>query len=62
MWLIRPATRVVDTRPVEKLCGVLGALQEGLSVWIADQHHVFTAEEYMFDVGGFIPISLLGLT
>ena len=62
MWLIRTAMRVMDTRPVEKLCEVVGALQEGLSMWIADQHQVFTAEEYVFDVGGFIPISLLGLT
>lgn len=50
MWLIRTATRVVDTCPVNKLCEVVGSLQEGLGVWIADQYRVFTAEEYAFDV------------
>jgi len=50
MWLIRTATRVLDTCPVSKLCEVVGSLQEGLSVWIADQYRVFTAEEYTFDV------------
>jgi hypothetical protein len=55
MWLIRAATRVVDTCPVKKLREVIGALQEGLSVWVADQYQVLTAEEYAFDVGGFLP-------
>ena len=57
MWLLRAATRVVDTCPVSNLCEVVGALQEGLSVWIADQYQVFTMEEYTFDVGGFFLIS-----
>jgi hypothetical protein len=58
MWLIRTATRIVDTCPVNKLCEVVGSLQEGLSVWIADQYRVFSAEEYAFDVRGFIPVFL----
>ncbi len=58
MWLIRTATRVVDSCPVNKLCEVLGALQEGLAVWIADQYRVFTAEEYAFDASAFTPIFL----
>lgn len=55
MWLIRAATRVVDLCPVKKLCEVVGALQEGMSVWVSDQYQVLTAEEYAFDVGGFLP-------
>lgn len=51
MWLLRTATRVVDTCPVKKLREVVGALQEGLSVWVADQYRSLTAEEYAFDVG-----------
>jgi hypothetical protein len=63
MWLIRAATRVVDTCPVDKLREVVGALQEGLSVWIADQHQVFTEEEYAFDVGAFLSLyRTFGLT
>ena len=58
MWLIRTATRVVDTCPVNKLCEVVGSLQEGLGVWIADQYQVFTAEEYAFDVRDFTPVFL----
>jgi len=55
MWLIRAATRVVDTCPVKKLREVVNTLQEGLSVWVADQYQVLTAEEYAFDVRGFLP-------
>lgn len=54
MWLIRAATRVVDTCPVKKLREVVGTMQEGLGVWVADQYQVLTAEEYAFDVGGFL--------
>ncbi len=50
MWLMRTVTRVVETCPVRVLRELLGALQEGLSVWVADQYRVFTAEEYAFDV------------
>ncbi|KAI9465049.1 hypothetical protein BJY52DRAFT_1209886 [Lactarius psammicola] len=50
MWLMRTVTRVVETCPVRMLRDLLGALQEGLSVWVADQYQVFTPEEYTFDI------------
>ncbi|KAI9455511.1 hypothetical protein F5148DRAFT_1378062 [Russula earlei] len=50
LWLIRAVTRVVDRCPVKKLREVVGSLQEGLSVWVADQYRVLTVEEYTFDV------------
>ena len=55
MWLMCAAMRVMDTCPVKRLCKVIGSLQDGLSVWVADQHQVLTVEEYTFDVGGFRP-------
>jgi len=46
--------------PVKKLHEVVSTLQEGLGVWVADQYQVLTAEEYVFDVGGFLSyVSLL---
>jgi len=53
MWLIHTATRVVDMCPIKRLCEVVGSLEDGLSVWVVDQHQVLTVEEYTFDVGGF---------
>ncbi|KAH9060473.1 hypothetical protein EDB87DRAFT_1616129 [Lactarius vividus] len=50
MWLMRTVTRMVEMCPVRMLRELLGALQEGLSVWVADQYQVFTAEEYAFDI------------
>ncbi|KAH9011657.1 hypothetical protein EDB85DRAFT_2281515 [Lactarius pseudohatsudake] len=50
MWLMRTVTRMVETCPVRMLRELLGALQEGLSVWVADQYRVFTTEEYAFDI------------
>jgi hypothetical protein len=52
MWLMRTVTRAVETCPARVLRDLLGALHEGLGVWIADQYRVFTAEEYAFDVSG----------
>jgi len=46
--------RVVDTCPIKKFHKVIGTLQEGLGVWVADQYQVLMAEEYAFDVGGFL--------
>ena len=57
MWLMRTVTRVVETCPTKMLRELLSALQEGLSVWIADQYRVFTAEEYVFDVSCTSPSS-----
>ncbi|KAI9443494.1 hypothetical protein H4582DRAFT_2072522 [Lactarius indigo] len=50
MWLMRTVTRMVETCPVRMLRELLGALQDGLSVWVADQYRVFTVEEYAFDI------------
>lgn len=55
MWLMRTVTRVVETCPTRMLRELLCALQEGLSVWVADQYRVFTAEEYVFDVSVLAP-------
>jgi hypothetical protein len=53
MWLIRAAMRVVDTCPVKRLCEVVGSLQNGLSVWVMDQHQVLTHKCLMWVV--FVP-------
>jgi hypothetical protein len=55
MWLICATTRVVDTCPTKRFRKVVGALQEGLSMWVTDQYQVLMAEEYVFDMGGFLP-------
>jgi hypothetical protein len=54
MWLIRSVKKVVGTCSARMMREVIGALQEGLSVWVADQYQVFTAEEYVYNVGGFV--------
>jgi hypothetical protein len=54
MWLLRTVKKIVGTLPPRMLREVVGALQEGLGVWVADQYQVFTMEEYAFDVGGFL--------
>ena len=61
MWLMRTVKKVVGTCPGRMLREVVAALQEGLSVWVADQYRVFTAEEYAFDVGGSLFLTHLGL-
>ncbi|KAI0269927.1 hypothetical protein BC834DRAFT_922720 [Gloeopeniophorella convolvens] len=50
MWLVRTVTRTVDICPRAHLREVVSSVQEGLGVWVADQHKVFTAEEYAFDI------------
>ena len=43
MWLICIATRVVDTCPVKRLCEVIGALQDGLCMWVTVQYQLSSA-------------------
>jgi hypothetical protein len=43
MWLIRATTRVVDTCSVMRLHEVIGALQEGLCMWVTVQYQLSSA-------------------
>ena len=49
-WLIRSLTRIVEESPISLAPCVLDQVQEGLSLWFADESSVFSAEEYEFDV------------
>ena len=49
-WLIRSVTRIVEESPTPLAPSVLDQLQDGLSLWFADESTVFSAEEYEFDV------------
>ena len=49
-WLIRSLTRIVEESPSPLVPQVLDQVQEGLSLWFADENSVFSAEEYEFDV------------
>lgn len=49
-WLIRSVTRVVEESPAPLASYVLDQIQDGLSLWFADETSVFTVEEYEFDV------------
>lgn len=58
-WLIRSVTRVVEESPTSITPYVLDQIQDGLSLWFADESSVFSVEEYEFDVCRSIP-HLLG--
>ena len=49
-WLIRSVTRVVEGSPAPIAPYVLDQIQDGLSLWFADENSVFSAEEYEYDV------------
>ena len=49
-WLIRSVTRIVEESPTPLAPSVLGQIQDGLSLWFADESAVFSPEEYEFDV------------
>jgi hypothetical protein len=57
-WLIRSVTRLVEESPISLAPSVLDLIQDGLSLWFADEDSVFSAEDYEFDVccdfSGFI--------
>lgn len=50
LWLIRSLTRTIDACPAELALNLFELVQEGLSVWIADEFEAFSAEEYALDV------------
>ena len=49
-WLIRSLTRIVEESPTSLAPSVLDQVQEGLSLWFADEGLVFSTEEYEYDV------------
>lgn len=49
-WLIRSVTRIVEESPKSLAPYVLDQIQDGLSLWFADEASVFSVEEYEFDV------------
>lgn len=51
-WLIRSLTRIVEESPSSLAPSVLDQVQEGLSLWFADEGLVFSTGEYEFDVRG----------
>ncbi|KAG0704222.1 hypothetical protein DFH29DRAFT_912360 [Suillus ampliporus] len=61
IWMIRSLIRVVDACPVELRLNLLDTLQEGISLWISDEFHVFNEDEYTGDVLPLYQTSLLGI-
>ncbi|CCM01174.1 uncharacterized protein FIBRA_03222 [Fibroporia radiculosa] len=61
LWMIRSLTRIIDACPIELSLSMFEILQEGLSLWIADDYQVFTAEEYAMDILPVYQTVLLGI-
>ncbi|KAG2342195.1 hypothetical protein BDR05DRAFT_964509 [Suillus weaverae] len=61
IWMIRSLIRVVDACPAELRLNLLEALQEGISLWISDEFHVFNEDEYTGDLLPLYQTSLLGM-
>lgn len=61
IWMIRSLIRVVDACPVELRLNLLETLQEGISLWISDEFHVFNEDEYTGDLLPLYQTSLLGM-
>lgn len=61
LWLIRSLTRIIDACPAELALNLFELVQEGLSVWIADEFEAFSAEEYALDILPVYQTVLLGV-
>ncbi|KAG2155943.1 uncharacterized protein EDB93DRAFT_1128917 [Suillus bovinus] len=61
IWMIRSLIRVVDACPAELRLNLLDTLQEGISLWISDEFHVFNEDEYAGDLLPLYQTSLLGM-
>ena len=61
IWMVRSLIRVVDACPVELRLNLLETLQEGISLWISDEFHVFNEDEYTGDVLPLYQTALLGM-
>ncbi|KAG1822871.1 uncharacterized protein BJ212DRAFT_1331086 [Suillus subaureus] len=61
IWMIRSLIRVVDACPAELRLNLLETLQEGISLWISDEFHVFTEDEYTGDLLPLYQTSLLSM-
>ncbi|OJA17207.1 hypothetical protein AZE42_00199 [Rhizopogon vesiculosus] len=61
IWMVRSLIRVVDACPVELRLNLLETLQEGISLWISDEFHVFNEDEYTGDMLPLYQTALLGM-
>lgn len=49
-WLIRTFVRSVEECPSDLLITMLESVTDGLALWIADEHVVFSQDEYALDI------------
>ncbi|KAL4069879.1 hypothetical protein V8B97DRAFT_1887107 [Scleroderma yunnanense] len=60
-WLIATLTRIIDVCPLGLRLELLEAVQDGVSMWVSDDCHVFSEDEYTFDVLPLYQTALLSL-
>ena len=49
-WLVRSLTRAIETCPTELVSDLLASVQDGMCVWISDESHVMTEDDYALNV------------
>ncbi|KAJ7784375.1 hypothetical protein B0H16DRAFT_295876 [Mycena metata] len=49
LWTLRTVTRTIESCPTEFAVDLLRLLEEGLCVWLSDEHQALTETEYGYD-------------
>ncbi|KIN99598.1 hypothetical protein M404DRAFT_1004540 [Pisolithus tinctorius Marx 270] len=60
-WLLATLTRIIDGCPVDRILDLLQTIQDGVSIWVADDRSVFSEDEYIYDVLPLYQTALLSL-
>jgi hypothetical protein len=62
LWTLRSISRTIDSCPAEHVVNLLRLLEDGLCVWMSDEHQALNETEYNYDVGVKISINFSRLT
>lgn len=58
-WLMRSVTSAIEACPTELVCDLLTAVQDGVSIWVADESRMLETDDYALNVSGLFIIGML---
>ncbi|KAJ7133006.1 hypothetical protein C8R46DRAFT_1140336 [Mycena filopes] len=61
-WMLRTVTQKIETCPVEHAVDMLHLIEEGLCIWLLDEHQALTESEYAYDLVALYQGILLKVT
>ncbi|KAJ7069656.1 hypothetical protein C8F01DRAFT_1015641 [Mycena amicta] len=62
LWTLRTVSRTIELCPIEHVLDLLRLLEGGLCVWLSDEHHALSEDDYLYDVVNLYEVFLMKIT